>query len=60
MKAFTPRDWKDPAWDCSGLVHEWKNYVSEEVQKLWSTFTDAQKKALARQSYERASLEECD
>jgi len=56
----TPNDWAAPEWDKAGRVHEWKNYISEEVQAMWATFTDAQKQALARQAEETASREEWD
>jgi len=51
-------DWQAPAWDKPSRVHEWKNYVNEEVAALWNTFTDTQKQALARNAQELADLEE--
>ena len=57
---YTPPDWAAPDWGNAGRVHEWKNYVSEEVQAMWDTFTDDQKQALARQSEDNASNEEWD
>lgn len=56
----TPKDWKAPEWDKAGRVHEWKYYISNEVQAMWHTFTDVQKQALARQAEENAAREEWD
>ncbi len=36
----TPKDWAAPDWGNAGRVHEWKNYISDEVQAMWDTFTD--------------------
>jgi hypothetical protein len=57
---YTPDDFQSPDWENCGKVHEWKHYVSEEVMKLWPSFPDALKAALARQSQAMASLEEWD
>lgn len=60
MNYQTPSDWLAPDFVNRGRVHEWKNYISEEVQEMWSTFTDVQKQALARQAEELAHWEEWD
>lgn len=54
----TPKDYLDPQWDKAGRVHEWKNYISEEVQAMWPTFTPEVRAALARQAEDNASREE--
>lgn len=56
----TPKDWDLPDWDSAEKVHDWRNYVTLEVQELWPTFTAEQKQALARQAAEIASNEEWD
>jgi len=58
--ANTPNDWSEPDWNYSGKVHEWKNYISQEIRETWGEFTDAQKQALARQAEDNASDEEWD
>ncbi len=40
--------------------HEWKNYISKELQAIWDTFTDEQKQILADNADEIASREEWD
>jgi len=56
----TPQDWDAPEWANAYCVHEWKNYISTEVQQIWHSFTDYQKKAIARQAEENAEREEWD
>ncbi len=55
---YTPRDWDAPDWDNERRVHDWKNYVSEELRAKWATFSDELKMMLARQAEEQASNEE--
>ncbi len=56
----TPNDYSHPQWDNAGRVHEWKNYISDEVKALWFTFTDAQRQALSRQAEDIADQEDWD
>jgi hypothetical protein len=58
MVDLTPSDWNEPKWIDAGRIHDWRNYVSEEIQYMWSTFTEEQKKAIARQAEENALDEE--
>jgi hypothetical protein len=51
-------DWWRPDWNAGGKVHNWRNYVSEEVRAMWDTFNDDQKKALYRQANDNAEREE--
>ena len=55
-----PKDWESPIWKDAGRVHEWKNYISEEIQGIWDTFTVSQKQAIARGADELSGLEEWD
>lgn len=56
----TPRFYLSPDWEEDDRVHNWKNYISEEVKAMWDTFTGPQKRALARQAEEEALREEWD
>lgn len=56
----TPDDFENPYWDDDARIHEWKNYVSEEVRILWPTFSKELKAVLARQSHAMAALEHWD
>lgn len=55
---MTPHDWNNPNWAKLSKTHEWKKYISEEVQQMWDSFTDVQKQALARQAESQAENEE--
>lgn len=55
-----PKDYFDPNWQSAGRVHEWKNYINEELQDIWGGFTDQQKRAIARNAEEVASKEDWD
>jgi len=44
-------------WRCQ---HDWRNYISEEVQGMWDTFPDDQKQALAQQANQIAGREDWD
>lgn len=56
----TPADFINPNWKNKNRVHEWKNYVSEEVQDIWHSFSLEQKATLALQAYDQASNEDWD
>lgn len=56
----TPEDYASPKWDEEVRVHNWRNYISEEVRAMWHTFTDEQKAALARMADITASNEDWD
>lgn len=58
MTILSPKDYIDPDWKSAGRVHDWRNYISDEVRAMWSTFTDAQKAALARMAEVTADNEE--
>lgn len=57
---YTPSDYLAPQWDKYERVHNWRNYVSDEVKEAWDSFTDQQKAMLARMCYVRASMEDWD
>ena len=40
-----------------GRVHDWRNYISDEVREMWGTFSSAQKLALFRQADQCADRE---
>lgn len=55
-----PKDFINPNWKSKGRVHEWKNYVSEEVQDIWHSFNLEQKATLSLQAQQQASNEDWD
>lgn len=46
-----------PDWSDKNRVHNWKNWVSDEVQQIWDSFTDEQKSAIGRMAEDRAASE---
>lgn len=49
-----------PDWQNTNRVHDWKNYISEEVAAMWDTFTPEQREALARMADGFADCENWD
>jgi hypothetical protein len=43
-----PADWRNPDWNGTGKCHDWKNYISGEMQDAWGGFDDDQKQMIAR------------
>jgi len=50
-------DCYNPKWDEAGRVHDWRNYISEEMRAIWPTFTDDQKKIIAANADDEAGNE---
>ncbi len=42
-----PSDFKNPEWNEKYRVHNWRNYVTDEVKNEWGNFTKKQKKILS-------------
>lgn len=38
----------NPEWDKATKVHDWRNYVPENIRAMWETFTIAQRIALVQ------------
>lgn len=55
-----PIDWQEPNWKEYSKVHNWRNYVSYEIEKMWDDFSIAQKIALAKNFQNIADQEEWD
>lgn len=53
-------DYAEPKWDEYERVHGWRNYVNEELRRIWPTFSDEQKLAVARNARDIASQEDWD
>ena len=55
---LAPDNYLHPEWDKATRVHDWRNYVSAKMQRMWDTFTDDQKLAIAESAEEHANGEE--
>jgi hypothetical protein len=51
-QAFDEWQWKH--------VHDWRRYVGEDVRRIWDTFSDEQKEAIAKNAQEVANKEDWD
>lgn len=56
--ADTPNDFEYPDWSNTDRVHNWLNYISEELREIWPSFTRAQKRIIARSAEKMAGNEE--
>lgn len=50
----------NPKWDLADRVHDWRNYINEDMRAVWDTFTPTQKRILAENAEEIAGREEWD
>lgn len=58
MEEFRPPDdWDRPEWEKADKVHNWRNYVSEGLQREWGSFTGRQKIMLSSAFDEMAASE---
>jgi hypothetical protein len=53
-------DYLDPKWEEGGRVHNWRNYVPENVRAIWDTFTPNQKLVLSLWADDFAGRENWD
>ncbi len=47
----------NPEWDKAIKVHDWRNYISDDLKAMWETFTDIQKFAIMDNADNQASCE---
>jgi hypothetical protein len=59
-KLNPPADWDQPKWFEYERVHGWRNYVNEELQAEWPTFTGRQKIILSSNFDDLAGRENWD
>ena len=60
MPLFKSSNFKTPNWGQEDRVHNWRNYISEDMQKIWDTFTDEQKEKIAENADNIADSEDWD
>jgi hypothetical protein len=47
----------NPEWRSATKVHDWRNYATEEIRRLWPTFTIEQRLALV-EMFDRSASDE--
>lgn len=60
MKELFVGDWRNPQWDAATRVHDWRNYVNDELRAMWHTFSDEQQHAIAKNADDIAGREDWD
>lgn len=53
-----PHDYLKPDWANTARVHDWKNYVNDELRSMWHMFSPTQKAAIARNAEDFADRED--
>lgn len=48
MEELSDEELRDPRFSWATAVHDWRNYVSDELRAIWDTFTDEQRRVLHR------------
>lgn len=52
-----PKDYLQPNWMGKNRIYEWKNYIANEQQAMWETFSDRQKSIFAKEANKKAMME---
>ena len=55
-----PKDYKEPVWSNENMVHNWRNYISPELQRIWCSFSDEQKAIISSNAAGIADREHWD
>ena len=55
-----PVDYLNPEWDKKDKVHNWRNYISNDLIKIWDTFSPEQKMVIASNADDQAGNEDWD
>lgn len=58
--SYCPDDFECPDWDRVSRVHDWKNYINDDLRKAWSSFSIEQRRIIANNADEIASRENWD
>jgi hypothetical protein len=54
------KDLREPKFEEAGRVHEWRNYVPDEIQALWAQLSDEARGAVYFVAEEAAGREDWD
>ena len=50
----------DKTWHDISKVHDWRNYIPDDVKRMWRTFDEYQQDAIQAMAQEMANKEEWD
>lgn len=57
---YDASDWAKPNWTEKNPVHNWRNYATPPLRRIWHTFTDEQKQVIAFTLQTAADAEQWD
>lgn len=58
--AYGFKELLNPDFENAGRIHDWRNYVGENVRSIWSKLDMETRAAIALDAYERANDEDWD
>lgn len=53
-------DYLKPDWENTSRVHDWRNYITDQMKSQWDKFSSEQKRMIAEMADEAASGEQWD
>ena len=53
-------DYHNPDWEAAGLVHDWRNYASDELRGKWGALSWHMRRVVAECLQEIADREDWD
>lgn len=60
MTEYQEQTYRYPAWEEADRVHDWRNYINDDLRAFWYTFTIEQRVLIGENAQEIASQEEWD
>lgn len=57
---YTGADLNDPRFDMTNKCHDWRNYVPEEIIKIWEDLSAREKLIVAAMAEQRSDTEVWD
>jgi hypothetical protein len=55
-----PDDWQNPEWGAIQKCHNWRRYISEDLQGLWPELSGRQRLIIAANAQDIADVEHWD
>lgn len=56
-RAALPDDWRDPDWTKADGFADWRWHVADVIRAAWSSLTETQRRAIARNALKSATQE---
>lgn len=59
-RLYATDNYQNPDWPDVGGVHDWRNYINDNLRGIWHTFTSIQQLVIAENAQDQADNEEWD